>query len=191
MDAIFFDSLLAIAEECLIAISNDPALKQSILGKCQNADDWLQVRLGQVNKRTLRDAIELAIATSTVRDENTMLDIIATISALYACDQVERGADVGGALLKKFGQEVFPHIDIKELRFAKSINEAAFEICLKVAKEKFPEIMSDYDFKRLSPEEIRSSWAATSCIGIHGVGWMILNYGLDLIQAIRKIVRFS
>lgn len=51
--------------------------------------------------------------------------------------------------------------------------------------------MSDYDFKRLSPEEIRNSWATTSCIGIHGVGWMILNYGLGLIQAIRKIIRFS
>lgn len=190
MDALFLDSLLAIAEQCLIKISNDESLKQSILDKCQSADDWLQVKLGQVNKRTLRDAIELAVNTSIVRDEETICAIIATVSTLYACGQVERGADVGGTLLQKFGQETFPHIDIRELRFAKPINETIYNLCMEEAKEKFSETMKSYDFKRLSTDEIKNTWAGTTCLGVHGTAWLAIHHGADIIKYLRKILDF-
>lgn len=66
MDTQFVNMILKVIEEELLHISNDPSLKNAILVECISIDDWIQLKFGAVNKRCLREAIELAINTSSM-----------------------------------------------------------------------------------------------------------------------------
>lgn len=191
MDLIFLDVILAIAEAALSEIDESDQLKKSILDKCQFADDWLQLKSGRVSQRNLQDAIVLAINTSIVRDKNKICEIIATITTLYACNQIGRGADVGGTLLERFGSSVFPHIKKEEIRFAKAVDADVYDFTLTAVISNFDERMKLYDFKNSNIEGAGASWTAVSCFSIQGFGYILLNHGLDAVKAIRRLIGFS
>ena len=160
-----------------------------VLNKAQNIADWIQEKCGKVSKRNLQESIQLAINSSIVRDEDTMCRIIATITTLYATQKINRGAIVGGTLLKEFGTETFPHIKERELRFAKELNNQVFEHVLKSISKSYKEKISEFNFKKnVDYSDINianSSWTTVPMVSTKGFIWLLMNYGFEVVKAIK------
>ncbi|WP_368163660.1 hypothetical protein [Aeromonas sp. R6-2] len=187
--------IISLMERALEEIAKNQELRSSILEGAQNIDDWLQEKRGKINRRTTVESITLAINTSVVRDKNTICSIIAVITTLYATRKITRGAHVGGTLRKFFGENVFPHIDEKELRFAKPVNEKVYEHILESVSDSFLDVMKQYDFKKYADfSNVNSgygTWAATSYIGVHGLAKAILDFGSGTLKTLKELIEFK
>ncbi|TVP12695.1 hypothetical protein [Shewanella sp. KCT] len=187
--------IISLMERAMEEISQKPELRDSILDGAQNIDDWLQEKLGKVSRPSTAKSVTLAIDTSVVRDQDTICSIIAVITTLYATRKVTRGAHVGGTLRKHFGEDVFPHIDERELRFAKPVNEKVYNHVLESVSESFLDIMKEYDFKKYSDfsnvDSGYRTWAATSYIGTHGLAKALLDYGPNILSILKTFLNFK
>ncbi|PAX55235.1 hypothetical protein [Brunnivagina elsteri] len=192
----FVAVLLDIIEYALKNLADDKNLQKKLVGTTQEIADWLQVTLGKVSKPDIQESIQLALKTSIVRDEETICQIMAAIATLYATEDINRGAIVGGTLLKKFGKDTFPHIDEREIRFAKEINPIIFNHLLASMRESFQEKMKEFDFQKYADfSDINSfsssSWFLTSLTSVHTNPLYILaNYGYEVFKMIRDYFRF-
>jgi len=99
--------------------------------------DFIKENTGLVNKHSLEVAIELALKTCTCEDKEKQQVIMAFISALYHDNQIKRAAQVGGSLLKRFGNDYFPEIKEKELRYALDVSKQSEEFYLEKIKNKW------------------------------------------------------
>ncbi|CAJ1900589.1 hypothetical protein [Aeromonas jandaei] len=187
--------IISLMERALEEIAKNQELRSSILEGAQNIDDWLQEKRGKINRRTTVESITLAINTSVVRDKDTICSIIAVITTLYATRKVTRGAHVGGTLRKSFGENVFPHIDERELRFAKPVNEKVYEHILESVSDSFLDVMKQYDFKKYADfSNVNSgygTWAATSYISVHGLAKAILYFGSNILKVLKEFIEFK
>ncbi|MEH8199769.1 hypothetical protein [Aeromonas allosaccharophila] len=187
--------IITLMERAMKEISQNPELRGSILDGAQNIDDWLQEKLGNVSRPSTKESVALAIDTSVVRDRDTICSIIAVITTLYATRKVTRGAHVGGTLRKYFGEDVFPHIDERELRFAKPVNENVYNYVLKSVNESFFDVMKEYDFKKYADfskvDSGYGTWAVTSCSAVHGLTKTLLNYGPDILSFLKTLLNFK
>ncbi len=186
---------LDIAEYALRKLANDEELQKVVLNKAQNIADWIQIKCGKVSKRNLQESIQLAINSSIVRDEDIICRIIATITTLYATQEINRGALVGGTLLKEFGTETFPHIKERELRFAKKLNNQVFEHVLKSISKSYKEEISKFNFKKnVDYSDINianSSWITTSGFSNKGFIWLLMNYGFEVVNTIKVFLKID
>lgn len=187
--------IISLMERALEEIAKNQELRSSILEGAQNIDDWLQEKRGKINRRTTVESITLAINTSVVRDKDTICSIIAVITTLYATRKVTRGAHVGGTLRKFFGENVFPHIDERELRFAKPVNEKVYEHILESVSDSFLDVMKKYDFKKYADfSNVNSgygTWAATSYISVHSLAKAILDFGSNILKVLKEFIEFK
>ena len=185
--------IISLMEKALEKVSQSPELRDSILDRSQNIDDWLQEKIGVVNKPSTTESITLAIDTSVVRDKDTICSIIAVITTIYATGEVTRGAHVGGTLRKFFGEDVFPHIDERELRFAKPVNEKVYGHVLKNVSETFFDVIKDYDFKKHADfSNVNSgygTWAGVSYVSVHGLTKALLDFGPTILKALREFLK--
>lgn len=194
MEAEYINMLLLVVEEALTYISNDPILKNKILSESINIDDWIQLKLGKVSKRSQKEAIELAIKTSVVKDKDTICRIIALITTLYATNTIERGAELGGTLLKEFGRDIFPHINNNELRFAKNINREIYQAVLMRVNNSFESYVRAFNFKAddfINKTSYTNAWNATSIVGVYGISYLLITYGAKFIRNIRMFIGLS
>jgi len=175
-----------IAVDALRDLANNDKAQQSILLSAQTVDDFIQVKMGNVSNRSLEEAIEMALTVSVVRDDQTLQKIISVITTLYATTEINRGAIVGGTLLKEFGSTVFPHIDKKELRFAKPINKKLLNYISGTVKESFTDYKAEYNVKDFA-DYSNCSMAATSGAAIGairaGIGAGIIATATSMILA--------
>lgn len=141
--AIYFFKKIAIMALKNLA-DNEDAQEYIRLGT-QSIDDFIQEKIGKVSKRSPEDAIQLAINTSRERDDRTIQRIISVITVLYATHEVSRGAIVGGTLLKEFGENVYPHINKKELRFAVPINQKLLQYVSNDVEKIYKQLKSKYN----------------------------------------------
>lgn len=190
--AIAITNIMKLALE---RIAKDPKMVESLLDKAQSVDDWLQVKLNRVSQPNTIESIQLAMNTSIVRDQETICSIIAMITTLYATQNVVRGANVGGTLLENFGSDVFPHIHKRELRYAKPVDEKTYDYLVGVIHETFPEEIKKYDFKKHADfSDIGpgcSSWATISCVSVHGLTKILLDYGPVALAAIKSFLNIK
>lgn len=105
-----------------LKIASDPEVQKQIQASGMRIFDFIQVKTGQVNLHSLEEAIAIALKTCLRQDNDSRSRVAAFITGLYAEHQIERGAQVGGSLLKRFGKSWFPHIKDRELRFALDVN---------------------------------------------------------------------
>jgi hypothetical protein len=89
----------------------------------QQAQDIIQEVSGNVNRDTLEQAVEKACTSCTKKSVDDQLSVIAFVTALYMQNDINRAAQVGGSLRKRFGITWFPHIKERELRYALDVNE--------------------------------------------------------------------
>jgi hypothetical protein len=182
--------LLDILEYSLKSLSNDQDLQKELTEKSQDVADWLQVRIGKVSKPDLEESIQLALNTSVVRDEETVCQIMAAIATLHATEDVCRGAIVGGTLLKRFGHDTFPHINKREIRFAKEINPVIFSHILPEIRESFREKIKEFDFKKYADfsdlNSPGSSWIGVSVVVGASPLYLIANYGYKVFAILRN-----
>ncbi len=187
--------LLDIIEYSLENLSRDQDLQEKLADKGQDLADWLQVRLGEVNRPDLQESLQLALDTSVVRDEETICQIMATIATLYATEDVNRGAIVGGTLLKKFGTDTFPHVNEREIRFAKEVNPVIFNYLLLEMRESFREKIKYFDFKKYADfsdlNVSGNSWVATSLTSANNSPiYLIANYGQKVFAVLKSYFKW-
>lgn len=187
--------LLDIIECALQELAKDADLQAQLVNKSQEFADWVQVRLGRVSRPDLQESIQLALNTSVVRDEETICQIMATIATLYATEDIHRGAIVGGTLLSRFGKDTFPHIDEREIRFAKEINPIIFDHLILDIQESFREKIKDFDFKKYADfsdlKTSGSSWVATSLTSVNSNPiYLIANYGHKIFAVLRNYFKW-
>lgn len=195
MNPAFVTAILAVVEIALEELANDKELQSQVLNGAETVADWLQVKCGKVSKRSMEESIQLAMDTSVVRDEPTICEIISTITTLYATNEIERGAIVGGTLLSKFGDEIFPHIDKRELRFSRKINLTIYEHVLISVKNSFHEKMQNYDFKEYADfsniNGVGTSWVTTSAYSYQSKLQFIMNHGLTAFKFIKNLIKLK
>lgn len=184
-----------MAENALSKIADNPEYREELLTATQSIDDWVQEKLGKTNKRTLQESIQLAMDTSIVRDKETICAIIAVVSTLYATSSSLRGAVVGGTLLARFGEGVFPHINKQEIRFAKPVNEKLYSYFFKHNNSSYKTALKDFDFKKHADFSNigvgLSSWGAISLFNARGIMEILLNYGPRILKAIKRFLIFN
>ena len=142
--------LKKISVEALRTLANNEEVQYTIQSYTQKLDDFIQVKMGKVSHRSLEEAIEMAITVSAIRDDKTLQKIISLVTTLYATTEINRGAIVGGTLLKELGSNIFPHIDKKELRFAKPINKKLLNSISITVKELFISYKAKYNLKEFA-----------------------------------------
>ena len=84
--------------------------------------DHIQVSTGNVNLHSAEEAIEIATNTCIRKDTDSQAKVVSFVTGLYLQHDIERAAQVGGSLLKRFGKSWFPHIKDRELRFAAEVD---------------------------------------------------------------------
>jgi len=169
MNKLLVQALLTIAGIALEKLENDEELQDKVIDKFRGLADFIQEKSGNVNIHDLDTAIQLSFDTAVKRDQETICEILAVITTLYATTDVKRGAICGGTLLKHFGDDIFPHIDSRELRFACDINIKIYQNVLKTVQDNFDDKVSEFmvkdyaDFSSISATS--SYWASTDIIG--------------------------
>lgn len=101
---------------------SDPETQYRIQDGVGQAADLLQVMTGNVNQRTERESLELALEKCIRKDLESQMRVTAFITSLYLQHQIQRGAQVGGSLLKHFGRSWFPHIAERELKYSLTVD---------------------------------------------------------------------
>jgi hypothetical protein len=101
---------------------NDEQARNQIQNLGLNLFDRIQVATYNVNLHSPEEAVEIAISTCIRKDRENQVRVAAFVTALYLQYEIERAAQVGGSLLKRFGKSWFPHIQDRELRFALKVD---------------------------------------------------------------------
>jgi hypothetical protein len=104
-------------------IITNKELQDKILAIGLSVFDFAQVKAGRVNLHSSDKATEIALSTCIRRDDDSQTKVAAFVSALYLQHEINRAAQVGGSLLKRFGKSWFPRVKDKELRFALDVDK--------------------------------------------------------------------
>ena len=115
-------SIHKIAIKVFFQIANDPILQRKAYDEGIKAVDNIQVKMGHVNLHTLEEAVEIAANTCIRKDKESQAKVAAFVTGLYMQHDIERAAQVGGSLLKRFGKSYFPRIKDREYRFALEVD---------------------------------------------------------------------
>lgn len=185
MNKLLADALLGLVGVALENLEKDVELQDQVISKFRGVADFLQEVTGNVNVQDIDAAIQLSLDTVAKRDKQTMCQVISAITTLYATTEVKRGAVCGGTLLQFFGEDIFPHIDPRELRFAKHINEKVYQTVLASIEANFDEKVANYlikdyiDYSSVQPN-------ASSTVGLEGVLRPLMNNGAKIFKFARK-----
>lgn len=115
-------ALEKIAVEMFYQLPNDPQFRKQAYNAGVKILDYIQVSTGNVNLNSPEKAIEIAVDTCIRKDTDSLARVVSFVTALYLQHDIERAAQVGGSLLKRFGKSWFPHIKNRELRFAAEVD---------------------------------------------------------------------
>jgi hypothetical protein len=114
----FQNLLIQLALDFTKKALSDPETQHRIQDGAGQAADLLQVMTGNVNQRTERESLELALEKCIRKDPESQMKVTAFITSLYLQHPIQRGAQVGGSLLKHFGRSWFPHVAERELKYS-------------------------------------------------------------------------
>ncbi|WP_283393088.1 hypothetical protein [Photobacterium phosphoreum] len=187
MNKLLVEALLQLASVALDKLEKDEELQDKVISKFRGIADLIQEKSGRVNVHDMDTAIQLSLDTAIKRDKETMCQVLSVITTLYATTDVKRGAISGGTLLKFFGEDVFPHIDQRELRFAKHINDKVYKNVLATIEANFDEKVSNYlvkdyaDFSNVQPR-------GTIC-AIEGILRPVMKNGSKIFNFIKNVNR--
>lgn len=117
-----YKSIEQLAVEAFWRLVNDPQFQQQVFDAGVSIFDFIQVKTGNVNLHSPKTAVKLATSTCLRRDSDSQAKVSAFVAGLYLQHEIERAAQVGGSLLKRFGKSWFPHIKNRELRFALEVD---------------------------------------------------------------------
>jgi hypothetical protein len=115
-------SIQQIAASLFWKLISDTYVRQQLYQAGVGILDFIQVATGNVNIHSPENAVEIAINTCLRKDRVSQIKVAAFVTALYLQYDIERAAQVGGSLLKRFGKSWFPHIKDRELRFALEVD---------------------------------------------------------------------
>ncbi len=107
----------------LFTLANNPDFKKQVHKMGIKMFCFAQLKTGNVNLHSVEEAISIALKTCIRKDQKSQRKIIVFITGLYLQYKIERAAQVGGSLLKRFGKSWFPHIQDRELRFALKVDQ--------------------------------------------------------------------
>lgn len=186
MEPLVLEAILSLVDIALKQLSKNEKLQQKAMNGAQRTDDRLQQFLGNVNTYTLEEAIQTAISTAVIRDKETTSKIIAIVSILYFTNRVPRGAICAGTLLKYIGCDTFPHIDEKELRFAKELNIASIEAVTGNVMENYDEALGDYNVAE-SVDYSALHAPAASQAAIQNIANPVIKHGSTVFSIVNKI----
>ncbi len=102
-----------------------------------NAESFIKSKVGKINKESLDEAIEIALEKCTKKDNENQIRITAFLTSLYKLHKIERGAQVGGSLLKRFGESWFPAIKKRELSYSFDVDRDIENLFYEKLKEDF------------------------------------------------------
>ncbi|MFM2589705.1 hypothetical protein [Vibrio sp. TBV020] len=191
MNPVLAEILLQLAGAALAKLEKDEELQDQVISKFQGLADLIQEKTGNVNIHDIDTAIQLSFDTAVKRDKQTICEILSVITTLYATTDVKRGAICGGTLLKFFGEDVFPHIDKRELRFAKPINQKVYQNVLATVSANFDEQVSDYlikdyaDFSKVTPNS--SGYFGTTGGAIDSLLRPVMQNGSSIFKFVKSI----
>ncbi|MBM7070668.1 hypothetical protein JQC92_01245 [Shewanella sp. 202IG2-18] len=194
MNPVFVELLMSIAEKALLELSQNEELQEKVLLNVRGIADWIQEKLGKVNKHDLEIAIQLALYSAIKRDKETVCEILSVITALYAVDDVRRGAVTGGTLLQYFGDDVFPHIDKRELRFAVTINEKILAHISDSVASEFDKTIEQYQLKEYATFEGVSASGYSSAVwdtSFDKYAKSMMRHGHSVFKAVKSAINFS
>lgn len=117
-----FISIKQIAVSLFWKLVNDERARKQAYNLGNNIFHKIQVVTGNVNLHSPEDSVEIAINTCIRNDKESQARVAAFVTALYLQYEIERAAQVGGSLLKRFGKSWFPHIKDRELHFALNVD---------------------------------------------------------------------
>ena len=189
MNKLLVEALLQLAGVALDKLEKDKELQDKVISKFRGIADLIQEKSGRVNVHDMDTAIQLSLDTAIKRDRETMCQVLSVITTLYATTDVKRGAICGGTLLKFFGEDVFPHIDQRELRFAKNINDKVYKNVLATVEANFDEKVSNYlvkdyaDFSNVQPTS--SYWGTTDAI--EGILRPVMKNGSKIFNFVKNV----
>lgn len=107
----------------LLVAANNPHFRKQVQEMGIKLFHFSQLKTGNVNLHSVEEAISIALKTCIRKDQESQREIIVFIKGLYLQYNIERAAQVGGSLLKRFGKSWFPHIQDRELRFALKVDK--------------------------------------------------------------------
>ena len=190
MNKILVEALLQLASVALDKLEKDEELQDKVISKFRGIADLIQEKSGRVNIYDMDTAIQLSLDTAIKRDKETICQVLSVITTLYATTDVKRGAICGGTLLKFFGEDVFPHIDPRELRFAKHINDKVYKNVLATVEANFDEKVSNYlikdyaDFSNIQ-QPTSCYWGTTDAI--EGILRSMMKNGSKIFSFVKNV----
>jgi len=107
----------------LTELATNPNIKNNATELFRSAYDVYQMKIGKVNLQTVEEATKSAIETCIRDDKESQVRVAAFVSAMYSQHDIQRGAQVGGSLLKRFGTAWFPRIKERELRYSLNVDK--------------------------------------------------------------------
>jgi hypothetical protein len=115
-------SIQQIAAAVFWKLVNDTHLRQQLYKAGDGVINFIQVATGNINLHSPEASVEIAINTCLRKDRVSQIKVAAFVTALYLQYDIERAAQIGGSLLKRFGKSWFPHIKDRELGFALEVD---------------------------------------------------------------------
>ncbi|BAZ80901.1 hypothetical protein PN497_00890 [Sphaerospermopsis kisseleviana CS-549] len=116
------DPVEKIAVALFWKLVKDENLRKQIYQAGLGCFDFIQVATNNVNLRSPEEDIKIALRTCIRNDTDSKARITAFVTGLHLQHKIQRGAQVGGSLLRRFGKSYFPHINDRELRFALDVD---------------------------------------------------------------------
>ncbi|MEH2415125.1 hypothetical protein [Nostoc sp.] len=104
------------------SLANDEKTKKQVYSLGLKFFDSIQAATGNINLHSPEEAVKIAISTCIRKDRENQSRVAAFVTALYLQYEIERAAQIGGSLLKRFGKSWFPNIKDKETRFALKVD---------------------------------------------------------------------
>ncbi len=186
MDPLTVEAVLTLVELALKKLSRDENMQKKAARGAQSVDDWIQQARGNVNTYSIEEAIQTALSTSIKRDQETICRIISVITLLYFTHEVPRGAICGGTLLKYLGTETFPHINDRQLRFAKDLSEPAIDNLTSVVMSDYDDVLGKYTVNNSVDYSVHSA-GITSRVAVHSLTMPLVKHGASIFSFIRRL----
>ncbi len=144
---------LKLFERAITNLANDEELRGKFEENGKSIMDFFQVNFGKVSKRSESEEIFLAINSAGKQDKDVLCNIVAVITTLFITCEIKRGAQIGGTLLAEFGNEIYPHIAERELRYKLPVNAGIKRKLYNLTVSNFDEIMKENDISDI--DELR------------------------------------
>ncbi|MCG9887134.1 MAG: hypothetical protein MH825_16505 [Cyanobacteria bacterium] len=122
------------ASQVFMKLLTDEELHKQVALRVEDLYHTYQVKSGQVNLHSQEKAITISLKTCLRKDQESQEKVAAFVTGLYLQHRIERAAQVGGSLLKRFGKSWFPHIQDRELKFALEVDAELEMYLLKQIK---------------------------------------------------------